>query len=251
MNMHKYLTLTVLTISSTVFAAPLQVGDVVSNMLEMQRDDGDPYARVPLVEGPDWTIEFTNIYKSTNRDESRFRNVNLTQSKNGKVIAYIEASEKVDGTTIKLTDEPCKVDDVYFKNDYGTSLWKQKCLVIKPVTWLQGTNKYTSDLLASFAKRGIKNDFNAIRLSYMRYGDINKSLRYSLFIFPSTYGLDNALASVTNASPWSINNLTSDPQKVSFVDAIKTYAEYMVGELDKAYETGQATGPLKAFSFSK
>lgn len=239
-----------LATSSTSFSAPLEVGDAASNVLEMHLDGATPFASVPLTEGQGWTIEFTNLRTSTNT-QSRFRSTNLVQSQNDKVVASIEVNEKVDGTTIKLTDEPCKVDNVYLKNDYGTRLWKQKCLVIRPVTWLQGTNKYTTDLLASLAKRGIKNDFNAIKLSYTRYGDINKFLSYSMFLFPSTFGLDNSMAPSMNASPWSMNNFTSDPEKVKFIEEVKSYGEYMVTELDKAYETGQAAGPLKPFTFSK
>ena len=85
----------------------------------------------------------------------------------------------------------------------------------------------------------------------MRYGDVNKSLSYKLYIFPSNYGLDNPLAANINTSPWSTFNYTNDPQKVKFIEAVKTYAEYMVNDLDAAYETGQAVGPLKEFTFQK
>ena len=202
MNTLKHAALILLFAGSTVFAAPLQVGDAVSNTLEMQRDDGAPYASVPLTEGTGWTVEFTSVYTGTNSFQSKIRNTYLVQTQNSKVVASVEVSEKVDDTAIRITDEPCKVENVYFKNNYGTSLWKQKCLTIKPVTWLQGTNKYTTDLLASLAKRGIKHDFNGVKLSYMRYGDVNKSLFYAMYIFPSAFGLDNSLAPSMNASPW-------------------------------------------------
>ena len=253
MNLRKYLSLAVLSFTSAVsIAAPLQVGDVVNgNILEMQRDGGDPFATVPLIDGGKWTVEANYVYISTNTQKSAFRHTNLIQTDGDRVLSSIEAGEKVDSSFIKQSNEPCKVDNVYYKNNYNSSVWKQKCLVISPVTWLQNTNQYSSSVLADLNKRGIKNDFNAIRISYTRYGDVNKFLSYSLFIFPSNYGLENPLAANMNASPWASSIYTNDPQKVKFIEAVKAYAETMVNDLDAAYETGQAVGPLKALAFQK
>ncbi|MDD4942728.1 hypothetical protein [Rhodoferax sp.] len=234
-------------VNLTTVASGIEVGQQVQNTISINGRNGtEVYANFPLIEGQ-WSVEYTDI--RGNNSNSNFRNINLMQFEGGKLKLASEYSIKVDGSTTRWTDEPCKVEPTLHKNNYGTSLWKQRCLVIEPITFLQNNNDVTRAALSSLASRGIKNDFNSLRLTYTRYGDSDKFMRIRFHLFPSTFGLENPTVGSMNTSPWSPVNVASDPAKVQFISALTNYAERLVKSLDLAYETGGSVAPIPAFMY--
>lgn len=243
------LTLITMAITSHAQSVPLEVGQTVQGAIPMSGDgEKSIFSNLPLIEGP-WTIEFLENRTLTNFSSTRFRTVALMQFSGGKLAMAAEYESKVDSTNVRWNDEPCKVEPTLFKNDYGTSMWKQKCMTVQPVTFLQNNNEGTRNALATLAKRGLTSEFNSLSFVYTRYGDINKFLMVRLHFFPSAYGLENPVVGMMNSSPWAPQNVNADPAKVKFISALRRYAEYVVVELDKAYDSGKASGPIKAFKY--
>ena len=234
-------------ISFSSVALGIEVGQQLQNTISINgRTDNEIYATYPLIEGQ-WLVEYTKL--RANNSNSNFRDINLMQFEDGKLKLASEYSIKVDGSTTRWTDEPCKVEPTLYKNNYGTGLWKQKCLVIEPITFLQNNNDATRASLDSLAKRGIKNDFNSLRITYTRYGDIDKFMRVRVHFFPSNYGLENPTVGIMNTSPWSPINIASDPAKVKFLSTLTNYAERLVKQIDVAYESGGSSTPITAFTY--
>lgn len=231
-------------------AVTIEPGLAVQNVLPITSPDGlDTYSTMPLPEGP-WMVAYTSA-KPANDGKNTFRFTALFQSENGRLTQGAEYRTKVLGQGNKWLDEPCKVTAPLYKNDFGTSIWRQKCLVVNEGPYLQNTNDVSLKTLDLLTSRGIKPELNAINITYTRYGDDGKFTVVRLYIMPNAYGFDIPVYNVRSASPWAAHNITSDPEKGKFVEAVKAYAESIVADLDQAYETGSATKPLRPFTYSR
>ncbi len=239
-----------LLITASTISAGMQVGQQVANSISIHGRNGtEVYATYPLIEGS-WAVEYIGP-RANHSSSNFFRYIRLMQFEDDKVKSASEYSIKVDGPTTRWSDEPCKVESALYKNNYGTRLWKQKCLVIESVTFLQNHNEANQVNLTSLANRGIRNDSNSIKITYTRYGDFDKFMRVSYHFFPSVYGLENPTIGTMNTSPWNSANFVSDPTKVQFISALTRYAEVLVKHLDMAYESGSSGAPIPQFIYSE
>lgn len=245
-----FVLLTLIVFSAGVRAAAIEIGQTLRGVLPITgQNDVDVYATLPLPEG-EWIVGFTKATASSN-GKNLFRSIALYQTDEGRVKQGVYANVKVQGPGTQWIDEPCKDASVLFKNDYGTRLWKQKCLVIRTSAFLQSSNETSRTSLATLSAKDIKTDFNSLTVRYTRYGDGDKFYIFEIHVFPSTYGLENPVISVLSASPWAAHNYVNDPEKVRFIDALKAYAETVVIDLDRAYDTGHGGGPIKAFAYNR
>jgi|GEM_PF-3448740 len=200
----------------------------------------------PLIEGP-WLVSDLRLRSISTGSE--FRDIRLGQIIDGKLAYSAEYSIKVSGSTSRWTDEPCKVEPTIYKNNYGTSLWKQKCLTIVASTFLQRNNEATRNALLSLSSKSIQHDFNSLKITYTRYGDLDKFAQIIVHVFPSTYGFDNPRVGIINTSPWHPANINSDPDRSKFIEALRNYSELLVTHFDSAYETGNSNSPIPTFQY--
>jgi len=215
------------------------VGAVVSGFIPISEARGeDIVAKVPLPPGP-WEVIDSRPRRSIGNEAADLREVRLIQLANegeGPVLhSAIEITMKVGGPNIAWNDEPCKRTPVLAKNDYGTGLFKQKCLTLISDSFLQNNNRVTQQMLADFAKRGVRHDFNSLALTYTRYGDFGYFLIVTQHLFPSRYGQGNPRIAIANESPWHPSRVNTDPQRKRLVDAIFTYGEKAANAYDQAY----------------
>lgn len=238
--------------ASTSFAQ--NVGDVVSGHVAiLQARSSETVAKIPLPAGT-WEVTDSVLRKSTGNQAADLREVRLIQvgkDDQGPVLQHaLEIIMKVDGPNIRWNDEPCKISPVLAMNDFGTRLFQQKCLTLIPDRFLQNNNGSTQRLLATLAQRGVRHDFNALTLSYTRYGDFGYFLIVRQFFFPSRYGQENPRIGILNESPWHPSQVAMDPQRKKLVDAIFQYGERNVPALDKAYLREEA-GLIEAFAMNR
>lgn len=202
---------------------------------------------IPLSSGK-WIVDSVFNRKSTGGASADMKDVQLINVADGVLSEALEVTAKVDATSIRWNDEPCKYEPVLYKNDYGTKLWKQKCLHIKPITFLQRNNEETRSVLKSLSDRGIKHDFNSINAIYTRYGDYEKFILIRHHFFPSNYGLINPVIGIINTSPYHPSLIGSDVKNKAMIDALSSYMEGVVKAYDSAYE-GDRLVPIGKFSW--
>lgn len=190
---------------------------------------------IPLAPGK-WSVENVVLRSSTGSTRAAIKDVRLIRVQEGVLQEAMEITAKVDSSSLNWLDEPCKVEPVLYKNDYGTRLWKQKCLTITPITFLQSNNDATRLLLKELADRSIRHDFNSIRVTYTRLGDFSKFLIIAHHIFPSNYGLENPVIGIINTSPYHPSLIGSGNERRKFIDALAKYFEDVVIAYDAAYE---------------
>lgn len=221
--------------SSPVMA--LEAGETVSNILKVDGAAGNLQLPIP---GGQWEVQFARTRFGTGGGQAKMRDYGLFLAADGYLKSALEITAYTDTRNMRWTDEPCKVTgNVIFKNDYGTRLWKQKCLVVQTLGFLQKNNQPTMDALAALAKRDLKNDFVGLRVTYTRYDDRNRFFTYKYWVFPGAYGLDNPNVAV-GSSPWYPGRLEKDPERSAFLDAVKRYTDGLVQALDAAFENREA-----------
>lgn len=203
------------------------------------------FYEIPLSPGK-WIVYSVFNRKSTGGASANLKDVRLINVFEGVLSEALEVTAKVDSTSIRWNDEPCKIEPVLYKNDYGTRLWKQKCLTVRPITFLQNNNAETRSVLKSLSDRGIKHDFNSLNAVYTRYGDYDKFLIISSHFFPSNYGLANPVVGIMNTSPFHPSLIGEDQKNKAMVDALSAYMEGNVKAYDAAYEGGRLL-PLAKF----
>ena len=230
--------LSVVFLIHTQIASAFLVGEKYSTSFPVVNARGSVFYKLPLPKGV-WEVSYVN-HRSTNSTNQSMVDVGLILIEDNFLKATVEITAASTSTQTRWSDEPCKLESIYHKNNYGTRLWTQKCLTLNPITFLQKDNKITNDAIQDFARRGVKHDFNAVRFAYTRYGDLSKFLVYKLSIFPSVYGLDNKLQSVINASPWHPANAQIDPEKSRFIGELVNFSERFVKDIDLHYEEGVA-----------
>lgn len=221
-------------------------GDLVEGSIKVtDARNSSVIFELPLSPGK-WSVENVLTRSSTGTASAALKDVRLFRVRDGVLQEAIEITAKIDNININWTDEPCKIEPVLYKNDYGTKLWRQKCLTIRPVTFLQNNNEPTRIALKDLADRGIKHDYNSIGVSYTRYGDYSKFLIVRHHVFPSVHGLDNPVVGIINTSPYHPSLIGSTPDKRRYVDAMAKYFEGVVLAYDAAYE-GTSVQKIPAF----
>jgi hypothetical protein len=191
--------------------------------------------KLPLSPGV-WSVQHVGVRNSSGSGNSRIKDVRLLLVEDGALKQAIEVTAKIDSAPTRWNDEPCRIEPVLHKNSYGTKLWTQKCLTVVPSTFLQLNNEPTRVTLDVLGKQKVKHDFNAITSIYTRYGDYGKFLVIKNYFFPSTYGLDNPVVGLMNASPYHPSQIEVHPEKKQFVDSLVKYMEAVVPAYDRAYE---------------
>lgn len=235
-----------------VVSSAQTTGSTVTGHVAVQEARGNKtVAKIPLPPG-EWEVSDSVLRKSLANDAADMRDIRLIQVvKDDQGLALhhtIEITMKVGGPNITWNDEPCKISPVIAKNDFGTRLFKQKCLTLISDGYLQNNSAYTQKSLADLARRGVRHDYNALTLTYTRFGDFGHFLIVRHFFFPSRYGLDNPRIGMPNESPWHPSRVGLDPARQRLVDAIFKYGEQIAPALDKAY-LREEPGVIGAFEF--
>lgn len=200
----------------------------------------DIHYAVPLPKG-EWTGVRGNEYTVTIRDSNpKFREVVLSNIENNNLNMSVYLKAKVDDISARWLDEPCKGEDFIYKNDYGTNLWKQRCLTIRASEYLQKADNKMQQISRDFyAKMNLKHPYNNLQVNITQYDSNGRFLQIQFYVFPNNYGLENPLVSVMAASPWHLSNYKADPKKVKFIESLKVWAEKYSDVLYQSYSTGK------------
>lgn len=222
----------------TLNAFALKPGDKVLGGFTVETSQGQKIFEIPLPPG-EWGLNYVKDRRGTG-SSPKMRDYAFGLVENGFLKSAIEITVYVETRVMRWTDEPCKINNpTIIKNDFGTRLWNQKCLSLIPTKFLQGNNEITRSALDKLTSTGVRNDFNALMLTYTRYNDRNKYVRYKQYIFPTPYGLENPLVSVMGNSPWYPTRIQSDKEKSKFIDTLSQYADGLVAAVNTIFEGEQ------------
>ncbi len=210
-------------------------GEKITGQLAIQSEGGFTKFFVPLPPG-EWEVTFNRERRGTG-SAPKMRDAGLFLYDGGRLKSAIEITAYIENRPMRWRDEPCKGTEAnYFKNDFGTRLWDQKCLVAIPAKFLQGTNEPTTKALDALAQRGIENEFNGIKLIYSRYDTKGMFVIYRQFIFPGAFGFENSKEAVLNSWSWYPAEAKKDPMKNAFIGLVQNYGLSIAAAIDSGYE---------------
>lgn len=199
--------------------------------------------RLPLPPGW-WEITTLNDFTSGGGVAKRMQRLSLHSVEDNKLKMAMLITAMTDSSSARWLDEPCKGTEAFLhKNDYGTKLWRQRCLIVRPVTFLQGDNELTRASLQRLS--GIKFDFNAVSAIYTQYDERGVYVVYVLHFFPSTYGLENPLIGNLNMSPYHPSRVKGSGVNESFVAAVVAYSEQLAAAIDNSVADGGESASRK------
>ena len=225
--------LSLVFVTSNAFA--MAEGEKITGRVAIQGESGSTKFYVPLPLG-EWEVTYTRERRGTG-SAPKMRDAGLMLFEGGRLKSVIEMTAYIESRPMRWTDEPCKgTEATYFKNDFGSRLWEQKCLVAIPATFLQKTNEPTRKALEKLAQRNIVNEFNAIKLMYSRYDNKGMFVIYRQFIFPGYFGFENPKESVLNSWSWYPPVAEKDPAKKTFIDLVQQYGLSIAAAVDTGYE---------------
>jgi hypothetical protein len=221
----------------------LNIGDKISREIPIYNKSGGLLYSMPLPPG-EWILNNMKDRSGSGSASPSMRDYGLGLVENGFLKMALEIVVLAEDKYIRWNDEPCKLKTpILYRDDFGTSLWQQKCLTVHPTRFLQGNNEATQRAVDVLISQNVKNDFNALQATYTRYGK-NRFVIYKLYIFPSVYGLENPLISNVNVSPWYPKRVDADVEKKKFVSEFVSYLNSVVNAIDARFE-GENPIPIK------
>ncbi|QHE86658.1 hypothetical protein [Hydrogenophaga sp. BPS33] len=222
-------------------------GDIVENRVAFNTPSNKSvFAEVPLPPGK-WEVLRTSVFPGKGYAAVEFRDVQLAQLDGNQLKSVLDITMKVNGiNNVEYKWDLCKTTPILAKDDFGTSLYKQKCLSLRPVWFWQQDHKVSKELLALMATKSIQHDDKALMLEYERYGDMGYYLQVRQYLFPETYGMDNPAITEMKDSPWHPTRIDADPARRNFADALFKYGLSITPSYDKAYFRRESP-PLPAF----
>jgi hypothetical protein len=228
----------ILTIGvSSAFAQPA-IGSIVQDQLNIQTTK-DGLKIIPLPPGK-WYVIFSQKERSGGDEkgnQNRYINIELAETSDNllKKFLSIRLNDDAEGHK-RYTNEPCKVTNIHHKNDYGSRLWDQKCLVVSHVAgWLQtGNNDSFSAIRAYFLTNNILIPSTTFGMNYTQFDSYGGFLRVILRFNPIAYGFADSSASY-EMSPWQKDLIRSDSAKSQFAAKVVAYSEAYANALQGAF----------------
>jgi hypothetical protein len=214
--------------------------------------DGVVYNTVPLPAG-DWTAVRGNQFTTSGNVSVRFEEIVMSNIENKNLNMSIYIKSKIDSNQAKWTDEPCKINDAIYKNNYGMTLWDQRCTSIRLSQYLQQSDNKVQQVSRDFySKQGVKHAYNTLQVTFTQYLRSGNYLQVMFYIFPNNYGFENPVSDVLASHPWAPSNYKSDPEKVKFVEQLTAWAENYSNQLYKDFVSGKPLSTeISAFVYSK
>jgi len=219
------------------YAQPV-TGSIVQDQLNIQTTK-DGLKIIPLPPGK-WYVIFSQKERSGGDEkgnQNRYINIELAETSNNllKKFLSIRLNDDAEGHK-RYTNEPCKVTNIHHKNDYGSRLWDQKCLVVSHVAgWLQtGNNDSFSAIRAYFLTNNILIPSTTFGMNYTQFDSYGGFLRVILRFNPIAYGFADSSASY-EMSPWQKDLIRSDSAKSQFAAKVVAYSEAYANALQGAF----------------
>lgn len=220
--------------------AQIPVGSVVQNQLVIDTSREGTKV-IPLPPGV-WTVaDRIRVRGGTAGNGNHYIEIVLIEKMSGVMRKLISVRVNDDADTHKtFSDEPCKSTNAFFKNDYGTRLWVQRCLRVSHVVNFLGNNSRVSSAMRPYLLNNNldlpKTVFGMTYTQFDRYGSF---MAIRLFFNPVAYGFMDTNTDY-NFSPWHKDVIQSDQARAQFASRVVSYSEAYANALQLAFNKSQA-----------
>jgi hypothetical protein len=220
--------------------AQLPIGSIAQNQLVIDTSrDGTKV--IPLPPGV-WTV----VYSARSRGGStgngnHYIDIALIENVSGVMRKSLTVRINDDADTHKtFTDEPCKRTNALHKNDYGTRLWEQRCLLVSHVTNFVGTdNKISSAFRSYLMNNNLNIPKTVFGMSYTQFDRYGSFMQIRFRFNPAAYGFMDTNTEY-NFSPWHKDVIQSDQARAQFASRVVSYSEAYANALQLAFNKSSA-----------
>lgn len=213
------------------------VGAIVQNQISIQTTREGTKV-IPIPPG-NWQVAYRNRYRAANNsagNANHFVDTVLIEVDNRVLRKLLYVGVNDDSDLIKrYTSEPCKRDDTIHRNDYGTRLWTQRCLLVTHVPdYLNSNNKGISATRALLINSGVSFPNTVFGMAYTQFDTYGNSLNVVLRFNPEAYGFADTSSSY-NFSPWHKDLIQKDQARSQFASRVINYSEAYAAALQNAF----------------
>jgi hypothetical protein len=212
------------------------VGSTVQGQVTIQTSSEGTKV-IPIPPG-NWQVAYRNRFRAANNSNGNANHFvetvlleinNLTLKK----VLYIRVND--DSLLKKYSDEPCKRDNTIHRNDYGTRLWTQRCLLVAHVTsYFNTDSKSVSATRALLLNNKVSFSNTVFGMAYTQFDTYGNFLTVSLRFNPEAYGFSDT-SSEYNFSAWHRDLIQKDPARAQFASRVINYSEAYATALQSAF----------------
>jgi len=239
--------LLVIALSGSVLANAMPtVGNTVNGSITESTSMGNVV--IPLPSGV-WTIAYAGQFEGPRMQKAnseitgyngeasnRFEELVLIQANGSNLQSMLDVTFNTTNELKTYADNLCTANPAYLKDDYGTKLWKQRCLEVG-----SATNGINSDQSAKGkAVRAFINSKNLltpgtfVAMNYAQYDRDGSRINIRLNENPNSHGLDDQLDS-TGLSQWNHEVISRYPQKQQFMNKFADFSKAYAKEVFKNF----------------
>jgi len=239
--------ITILLFSSIAAQAMPTVGSKVSGSINETAAIGN--IAIPLPSG-EWTVVYEGKFQGPRTQRAgldltgyygeasnKFEEIVLAQSNGSALRSMIEIKFNLTNELKTYSDNLCTNNAAYYKDDYGTKLWKQKCLEVGSANNViySGQDAKDKAIRAYISENKLATPRTFVAMNYAQYDQDGSRVDIRLNENPIVQGLDDQLDS-SGLSQWSSEVISRYPQKLSFMEKFKNFAKGYAQEVSNSFK---------------
>ena len=225
--------------------AQIPVGSVVQNQLIIDTSREGTKV-IPLPPGL-WTVAHSIKFRGgSTGNGNHYIEIVLIEKMSGVMRKSISVYVNDDTDTHKnYLNEPCKRTNAFHKNDYGTRLWEQRCLMVSHVVNFVGNNaRLSSAVRAYLLNKNINFPKTVFGMRYTQFDRFGSFMEIRLRFNPVAYGFMDTDTEY-NFSPWHKDVIQSDQARAQFASRVVSYSEAYANALQLAFNKSPASFMLQ------
>jgi hypothetical protein len=228
-----------LFISQSLFA-----GDLFEKNQPIPFNLGDPLELNATIGGyPIWQGENKwRLFEITRKDSIGdaaipMGNVRAFQTENRKLVATMLVSVNLSESSMNnWVDDPCKRDDMLFKESIGGKFSDINCITINHIAnYLNNPGGQSAKLYALWKEQGIDVPPTVLQITLTRYASKGRWLAITLNINPELAGFQRSNERAWGRDPWHFTQSFNDPTKKKFIDSLGAWAVKFAKQMDIAF----------------
>lgn len=232
--------------SSAVTQAMPTIGSLVSGAIDENTEVGKTI--VPLPSGK-WTVVYagqfegprmqragTDITGYNGESSNKFEEIVLVQEMGSNLESMIDVKFNITNELKTYADNLCTNNPAYFKDDYGTRLWRQRCLEVgSAINAIDSDNSPKGRAIRAFiATHSLLTPKTFVAMNYGQYGRDGSRIDVRLNVNPVAQNLDDQ-SDISGLSQWHHEVIAKYPQKLQFMSQFAEFAKSYAHEINKQF----------------
>jgi hypothetical protein len=242
----KKVLITCLLLSSAIAQAMPSTGSTLSGRIKESTSMGN--ISIPLPSGT-WTVVYAGSFEGPRMQKAgsditgyfgeasnKFEELVLVQANGANLKSMLDVKFNLTNDLKTYADNLCTNKPAFYKDDYGTSLWRQKCLEVGSAVNAIDSGVLAKDkaVKAYISENKLSTPRTFVAMNYAQYDRDGSRIDIRLNENPITQGFDDQFDG-GGLSQWNHEVISKYPQKLAFMEKFKDFAKSYAQEVNAAY----------------